>query len=569
MIDFDTIKMSNFMSVGNMPIEISFNRNAVTMISGPNGSCKSGILTDSLTYVLYGCAYRNVNKRQLINSINGRGTVVEVQFRTRGKVYNVKRGMKPEIFEIYEDGQLLNQEAAVRDYQQILESNILGMNLKSFKQIVILSVADYVPFMELKTRERRAIVEELLDIQIFSVMNEVLSEKRSELKEVKSKIQTKLTSLEVELRTHASKIESLKAKDLSLIETNTTKMEEAREVIGQRLSEIEQLNERLSTLSSEMPAIPEIQERRNKIQGVLSKTSTAKDRLGKDIVFFNTHDDCPVCSQKISEELRGSVVSEKTSKLSEVILVEEQATSQMDELRDVLKRASELSSQMKDINTKVTNLNASIVSNERYIQQLEGHNRDIQSKSLDEEEREKSAYDTMFKQKTTFESKMETAMLKEDDFQVCGKLLKDDGIKTQIIDKYIPTINRILNHYLETFEFAVSFNFDNNFNEVIRSRYRDEFSYASFSKGERARIDFAITLAFREIAKIKNSVSANILIIDELFENMDYFGVNKALDMLGSLKSTHSFIVSHKQEIIDSSQNRIQLAKDQGFTVML
>jgi DNA repair exonuclease SbcCD ATPase subunit len=566
MIEFEWIKMSNFMSVGNMPVEIQFDRNAVTMISGPNGSCKSGIVSDSLTFVLYGTAYRNVKKSQLINSINQRGTVVEVQFKTRGKTYRVIRGIKPDVFEIYENDMLINQEAAVRDYQQILELNILGMNLKSFKQIVILSVADYVPFMELKSRERRAIVEELLDIQIFSVMNEVLSENRSELRELKGKIQTKINSLEIDLRSHASKIESLKAKDQSIIESNNVKINEAQEMVQQRLVQIDTLNEKLQTLTTELPNIQELNTKKTKIQGILSKTNSAKERLGKDIIFFQTHDDCPVCSQKITDELKTSMIESKSGKMVEVNVVETQASSQMEELKLILKSAVDLNNQIREINSEISSLNASITSNQRYIQQLESHNTDIQNKGVDEEERERNAYDAMFKQRETFESKLETVTIKEDDYQVCAKLLKDDGIKTQIIDKYIPTINRILNHYLENFEFAVSFNFDNNFNEVIRSRYRDEFSYASFSKGERARIDFAITLAFREIAKIKNSVSANVLMIDELFENMDYFGVNKALEMLGSLKGTHSFIVSHEQEIIDSSQHRIQLAKDQGFT---
>lgn len=568
MIKFKKLTLQNFMSVGNIPIEIDLLRNPVTMITGENGTGKSMTMTDSLTFVLYGVAYRTINKRQMINSINDRGCLVTISFETRGKQYEVRRGMKPEVFEIYEDGLLIEQEAASRDYQQILETNILGMNLKSFKQIVILSVSDYIPFMELRSRERRAIIEELLDIQIFSVMNDVLSEKRTELKDIRQRIQTKLSSLEVELRTHASKIESLKAKDQSLIVGNTQKIEEANEMIAKRLNDIQLLTEQMDSLNKSLPDLEELRTRKSKIQSVLGKVNTAKDRLNKDILFFTDHDDCPVCSQPITTDLRNMMVDSKTTKLKEVESVHLSANTQMDEISDVLSKVSESLKRVKEIGSEISQLTSSVTSNQKYIRQLELHNSEIQSKSVDEEETERKAYDTMLGQKSLFETKLNTAMIREEDYQVCLKLLKDDGIKTQIIDKYIPTINKILNHYLENFEFAVSFNFDNNFNEVIRSRYRDEFSYASFSKGERARIDFAITLTFREIAKLKNSVSTNLLIIDELFENMDSYGVGKALEMMNSLVGTHSFIVSHKQEVIDMSQHRVHLVKDQGFTII-
>jgi len=568
MIKFKTLTMQNFFSVGNLPLVYQLDKNPVTMVTGSNGNGKTATVTDSLTYVLYGVAYRNINKKQMINSINGRGCLVTIEFETRGKNYKVSRGIKPDVFEIYEDGVLLNQEAASRDYQQILESNILGMNLKSFKQIVILSVSDYIPFMELRSKERRAIIEELLDIQVFSVMNDVLSEKRSEIKELKSRVQTKLNGLEIELRSHASKIESLKAKDLSLIESNELKIAEANETIAKRLDEIQSLTSQMNELSSSIPDIDELRTRKSKIQTVLGKVTTAKDRLTKDIDFFSTHEDCPVCSQQITEELRNNMIHTKTTKMSEVESVHQSATGQMDELLDVLRKVADTNTKVRDLSSEITQLTSSVSSNQKYIQQLERHSKEILNKSADEEDRERAAYETMAKQQVNMSDKMSKLMVREDDYQVCAKLLKDDGIKTQIIDKYIPTINKILNHYLENFEFAVSFNFDNNFNEVIRSRYRDEFSYASFSKGERARIDFAITLAFREIAKIKNSVSANILVIDELFENMDSYGVSKAIEMLSSLTNTHTFVVSHKQEVIDNSQHRINLVKDQGFTMI-
>lgn len=567
-IEFQKIKMWNFMSVGNMPIEIQFTRNDVTMISGSNGTCKSGVLSDSITYVLYGCAYRDVKKSQLINSINGRGTLVEVDFRIRGKQYQVRRGMKPEIFEIYEDGKMLEQDAARRDYQQILEDNILGMNLKSFKQIVILSVADYVPFMSLRSRDRREIVEELLDIQIFSVMNEILSERKTSLKDTKQKLNSHLTTVTAELRSHESKLNSLRERDESIVSSNLEKISETETQISERMNKISDLNDILVTLNDSMPNIAELQERKSKITSIITKTETAKQRLERDITFFRTHNECPVCSQSISEDLRSRMIETKTERCKDVLNVESSVNSQFNELKEVIRKASEISGKIKNITGEISTMNGLIRSNRMYIDQLKSHNSEISSRSVEEEEREKIALEKMNSQKRKLEEKISHVAVKEDDHQVCTKLLKDDGIKTQIIEKYIPTINRILNHYLENFDFAVSFNFDSNFNEVIRSRYRDEFSYSSFSKGERARIDFAITLAFREIAKLKNSTATNILIIDELFENMDYFGVNKALDMLSSLKETHSFIVSHKQEIIDSSPNRIQLVKNDGFTMM-
>lgn len=568
MIKFKRISIKNFGSVGNQPLEIQLDRHPLTVVTGQNGQGKSVVTNESIVFALYGTSYRGLKKKQLINSINGRDCVVEIEFENRGKEYKVLRGMKPDRFTIWENGKALEESAGTRDQQRYLETVILGMNYKTFKQVTILSVSDYVPFMNLSTKDRRGLIEELLDIQIFSVMNEVLGEKRNEIKELKNKLNQKQQLLEVEVRSQTQKIESLKAKDITLIESNLQKIGEVQTLITERIEEIEGLHQQIEELTQQLPNLPEVQQRKSKLDVISSKIQDAYTRLNKDIEFFTSHDNCPVCSQEIGQELKDEVVTAKKEKQVSVEKAECDITKQLQELSQTIREASEVNSKIRELNQTVSSLNSSVLVNQKYIKELEYQNETLRENSEEEERREAESLKKMLGIGEKLGGKLQEIGVTEEDYQVCLKLLKDDGIKTQIIEKFIPTINKMLNHYLEAFNFSVSFTFDNNFNEVVRSRYRDEFTYNNFSAGERARIDACITLTFRELAKLRNSVSTNLLIIDEIFENLDIGGIQRALEILEGLSDVHTFLITHKTEIQEAAIHRIVLKKHEGFTII-
>lgn len=567
MVLFEKIKYSNFLSVGNLPIEIFLNRNRVTLIVGKNGDGKSSVV-EALTFVLFGKSYRGVKKGQLINSVNGRCSLVELDFDVSGKKYVVRRGMKPEIFEIYENGVLLNQEAANRDYQKHLEQNILGMNYKTFKQIVILSVSNYTPFMDLSSLDRRGIIEDLLDIQIFSVMNQVLSERKSDTIELRKKVEQRIKLFEVEIRSQLEKLESMKSKDQSLIDSNILKINEARHVIEERINYVAELQTILGDLVGKVNDVSSLREKRGKLNVMFTRLSDAKNKLTKEVDFFKENDNCPVCSQAIGDQLKNSMVSQKGGKIEEIDVAFEKVENQFNEIEEKLREAEKINLEIQRINNEIFQANSSISVNQRYIGELESTVSEIQSRGDDEEIQERNKLDELNEKKSLLSQKLESIMLKEEDYQVCQKLLKDGGIKTQIIDMYVPTINKILNHYLEQFGFPVSWHFDSSFNETIRSRYRDDFSYASFSNGERARLDVCIVLTFREIAKMKNSVSTNLLFLDEIGENMDSMGVERMMELLNNLPDSNILMVTHKQEIQERVHHRISLKKSEGFTMI-
>lgn len=567
MVVFKKIKYWNFLSVGNLPIEIFLDRNRVTLILGKNGDGKSSVV-EALTYVLFGKSYRGVKKGQLINSVNGRCALVELEFFVSGKTYLIRRGMKPEIFEIYENGVLLNQEAANRDYQKHLEQNILGMNYKTFKQIVILSVSNYTPFMDLSSLDRRGIIEDLLDIQIFSVMNQVLSERKSETLDLRRKVEQRIKMFDVEIRSQQEKLDSMKSKDQSLIDSNILKINEAQFIIQERIKQVDELQNILGDLSAQVGDVSSLKEKRSKLNVMFTRLSDAKKKLVKEVEFFSENDSCPVCSQEIGNGLKETMVSSKGSKIQEVDTAFSKVEQQFKEIEEKLDEADRINSEIQRINNEVFQANSSISVNQKYIRELESTISEIQSRGDDEEIEERNKLEELGSKKSMLEEKLESIMLKEEDFQVCQKLLKDGGIKTQIIDMYVPTINKILNHYLEQFGFPVSWHFDSSFNETIRSRYRDDFSYASFSNGERARLDVCIVLTFREIAKMKNSVSTNLLFLDEIGENMDSMGVERMMELLNNLPDSNVLMVTHKQEIQERVHHRVSLKKVDGFTMI-
>lgn len=567
MVVFKKIKYWNFLSVGNLPIEIFLDRNRVTLILGKNGDGKSSVV-EALTYVLFGKSYRGVKKGQLINSVNGRCALVELEFVVSGKTYLIRRGMKPEIFEIYENGVLLNQEAANRDYQKHLEQNILGMNYKTFKQIVILSVSNYTPFMDLSSLDRRGIIEDLLDIQIFSVMNQVLSERKSETLDLRRKVEQRIKMFDVEIRSQQEKLDSMKSKDQSLIDSNILKINEAQFIIQERIKQVDELQNILGDLSAQVGDVSSLKEKRSKLNVMFTRLSDAKKKLVKEVEFFSENDSCPVCSQEIGNGLKETMVSSKGSKIQEVDTAFSKVEQQFKEIEEKLDEADRINSEIQRINNEVFQANSSISVNQKYIRELESTISEIQSRGDDEEIEERNKLEELGSKKSMLEEKLESIMLKEEDFQVCQKLLKDGGIKTQIIDMYVPTINKILNHYLEQFGFPVSWHFDSSFNETIRSRYRDDFSYASFSNGERARLDVCIVLTFREIAKMKNSVSTNLLFLDEIGENMDSMGVERMMELLNNLPDSNVLMVTHKQEIQERVHHRVSLKKVDGFTMI-
>lgn len=566
LITFKRITMKNFMSVGNVPITIDLNRHNLTLISGKNGSAKSGITSDAIMFALYNKSYRGANKPQLINSINGKDCVVEIDFSVGNNDYRVIRGMKPAIFEIYECDMLLQQESANKDYQQILEQQILGMNAKTFKQISILSVSNYIPFMKLPALDRRQIIDELLDIQIFSKMFDLLKDKTKIIKSDLVKLDQVLYKINVNVESLKSTINKINCSDDNSVSLLQSNIEKNKKHIVDYNRKIHDNNERIdctvdSQLSKLKSEYSEVSTQVNKVKQELKK-------INASISFYDSNSRCPQCNQDIDDKHK------ETSTFHLCLTRDVQSDSLLqltNKLTDLSDKESNLLITVKNnesLRSEIYELTTKINSCKSIIENLSGQIEEIQNKKLDDIIPLQNKLSDLQKAKTKALDKKDKIELKSAAADVCADLLKDSGIKSQIIKKFVPAMNTIINQYLDLLEFSVSFTFDENFNEVIRSRYRDEFTYDSFSAGERSRIDLALLFMFRDISKLKNSVSTNILVIDEILESLDDSGVESAFRMFNDMDGVNIFVITHKTELQSRFRHRIELSKVDGFTIV-
>lgn len=566
MITFRKLRYKNFISSGNHFTEIQFDRSPNTLVVGTNGAGKSTML-DALCFALFNKAFRNVTKPQLINSINGKDCVVEIEFDTGNKSYKIIRGIKPNTFEIYCNGTLVNQDAAARDYQEYLERYILKLNYKSFTQIVILGSASFVPFMQLSASDRRAIIEDLLDIQIFSSMNTLLKERVSANKDstTDNKYQIELTTQNYDLQ--EKHISQLKQNNEEKIVEYESEIETARKDISLVNTSIENFTKKVEELQKSIEDKKTVEGKIKKLNQLESQIETNISKLKKDIEFFQNNDNCPTCRQSIGEELKAEQISKSETKVAESSAgIKELAdrieaeTQRLQEIHAVLEQIHKCQVKIATDNTSITGMNNYISKLQKQIDALKNTKLNLETETVKLNEL-KTKLDQLEEQKKKL-------IEEKTYYDAAAILLKDSGIKTKIIKQYLPIINKVVNKYLASMDFFVNFNLDESFRETIKSRHRDEFSYASFSEGEKQRIDMALMLTWRAVAKLKNSANTNLLILDEVFDSsLDVNGTEYLMQLLHMLEGVNLFVISHKGDILqDKFRSMIRFEKINNFS---
>lgn len=566
MIVFKNIKWKNFLSTGNVYTDIPLNRHPTTLIMGENGAGKSTLL-DALTFALFGKPYRDINKPQLVNSINNKECLVELSFHIGEKKYLIRRGIKPNIFEIWVDGEMLDQSASLKDYQDILEKMILKMNYKSFTQIVILGSASFTPFMQLSASDRRAVIEDLLDIQIFSSMNVLVKEKLSSLKEIISETSIRLSGVKEKIDLHAKHIEELKKNNQDIIDARRDEMERNGAEIDKMRLLSEKAQEDIDRLLESILDADSILRKQKKLEGYEVKFETNKNKLEKEIQFYAENDSCPTCKQDIEKIFKEMETSTITGKIKEI---EEGLQKLEDEKNAVLQRINHI----KQTNAEVSDRQRDITTHSTSISHLQKRNRSIlqeiaqleSTKSITGESKEQS--EKLMIELTELIEKKKTTAEERQYYDVAAQLLKDGGIKAKIIKQYLPVINKMVNMYLSNMDFFVNFTMDEEFKETIKSRHRDDFSYANFSEGEKQKIDLSLLLTWRAVARIKNSVNTNLLILDETFDSsLDSKGTDSLLQILYTMpENTNVFVISHKDQLHDKFAHSYRFEKKQNFS---
>ena len=569
MIKFKNIRYKNFLSSGNNFTDIQLDRNPSTLIIGENGAGKSTML-DALTFSLFGKPFRNINKPQLINSINERGAVVECEFDIGQKHFLVRRGIKPNLFEIEVDGKQLEQNANVRDFQEFLEKQILKLNYKSFTQIVVLGNSSFVPFMQLKTNDRRAIIEDLLDIQIFSTMNGLLKNYISDNKTNLDKNNNSKSLVEQKIELKKEYVNQLKAKTKTLIDKNRQEVLDNETEKTKIRTQVEEINKSIQTFLKEIEDLPIVETDRAKLDKYSTTIEHKCSQEQKHISFYASNDDCPTCKQHIEADFKQQAMSEANKKWTEY----KQALEEIEEKDTLLKQRYETiqqtQQQIQSLQTEVQKKYSSLDAIEQYIKKIEISIKEIENDSGDikKEKDDLKQLDedlqNVFRERTELISERET-------YEVAKEILKDEGIKSRIIKQYLPIMNKLINKYLQEMDFFVSFNLDESFEETIKSRYRDDFTYASFSEGEKMRIDLALLFTWRSIAKLKNSTNTNLLILDEVFDSsLDTDGTDAFLKIMYEMgHSTNMFVISHKgDQLYDKFKSVIKFEKKKNFSVI-
>lgn len=566
MIKFQKIRYKNLLSTGNSFIELDLSKNPTTLIIGQNGSGKSTFL-DALSYVLFGKPFRKINKPQLVNSINDKQMVVEVEFIIGTKEYFIRRGMKPNVFEIFQDGTLINQDAAKKDYQEILEKTILKLNHKSFCQIVVLGSSTFVPFMQLTSNQRREIIEDLLDIQIFSVMNTLLKEKVTQNKTDLQEIKYQLDLIQEKIIVHKDLIQRIRKSNDDSIKEIENKIQEAIDKIESYIDLVNQKQEEEANLRKSISDQNSVIKKRENITGLIKSLKDKLKKLDLDINFYHSNDNCPTCKQGIDHTFKDNILETKKKSIQETTDAVETLSKNLVEIENRLFSINATSMEIAAIQRKISEYNGHIASGNAYILNMDKELKSLKSKNIDDTnevaELEKLHQDWKEKEKLR-----EQLIVDKELFDVASILLKDGGIKAKIIKQYVPVINKLINKYLSIMELPVGFELNESFEETIKSRFRDVFSYDSFSEGEKQKLDLAILFTWRAIAKMRNSSNTNLLIMDEIFDSsLDVNGVEQLLSIIGGISGENNiFIISHKESMMDKFVNVIRFEKHKDFS---
>ena len=568
MIKFQNLRFKNFLSTGNNFTEIDFEKSPTTLVVGHNGAGKSTML-DAMSFALFGKPHRKISKPQLVNSINGKGTLVEVEFSIGKNQYKVIRGIKPNKFEIWVNDNMINQNSHAKEYQQVLERNILKLNHKSFHQIVVLGSSSFVPFMQLTPGARREVIEDLLDINMFSKMNGLLKEKTAILKD--------------DIQENGHKIEMTKTKinaqkkylrDLSAV--NTAHRKEKENEIESLQNEIREhqdfINKNLETTETRYQEVNKtiegLSESRQKLLDYQSTFKTKIKSVVKEAKFFEENEHCPTCEQTIDEELRKSKKEDASSRAKKLNDVMSKSESELETVNQKYDQTNQELNKIRELQNEVSNSQRIIGRLNNDIDRIRN---EIESSTDSSSEMTKAneELEELSKELESLQDKKYKLHESYSYHQICGELLKDTGIKTKIIKQYLPVINQLTNQYLQIMDFFVHFDLDESFNETIRSRHRDNFSYDSFSEGEKQRIDLSLLFTWRQVAKMKNSVATNLLILDETFDSsLDEDGVDNLVKILYTMgEETNVFVISHKSELEDAKfQRKIEFVKDKNFS---
>ncbi len=570
MIIFEKIRWKNLLSYGQNWTEVDLKRSANTLIVGENGSGKSTIL-DALCYVLFSRPFRRVTKKQLVNSVNGKGTSIEVEFTIGKNQYKIHRSIKlwgSQPFEIYVNGELLNQTGDSKDYQEHLENNILKLNFKSFTQIVILGSSSFIPFMQLSGPQRREIIEDLLDIKIFSSMNMILKDKVNENRSKITELKYEIDLVKDKMQVQRQFIDEIKQSNNEKIEKNKQEIEKTQSTILRSKQKTDTLEQQVKELQEKIKDKNELQNKLGSITAMEESMETKVKQLKKDIEFYMNNDKCPTCSQDITEFIKTYNVEKKESKIKEVEQGLQDIGKKYQEINEKVANALNISDLVSSKQTEHSKESANITALNNYITKLNEENTTLGSDRKDVS-KENKKLSTLTRQLTDGKHKQEGLVHEKTLYDVAGVLLKDQGIKTKIIKQYVPIINKLVNKYLAAMDFFVEFQLDENFVETIKSRHRDQFTYESFSEGEKMRIDLSLLFTWRAVARMKNSTNTNLLILDEVFDaSLDNNGCDEFLKLIHQLGGEQNvFVISHKGDVLqDKFMNHIRFEKHKNFS---
>ena len=568
MITFKKVRWKNFLSTGNYFLEVELDRNPTTLIVGENGSGKSTVL-DALCFVLFNRPFRQINKSQLVNSINMGSAIVEIEFTIQKNKFKIIRGMKPTVFEIYCNGKMLNQDANSVDYQKILEQQILKLNYRSFTQVVILGSSTFVPFMQLRSKDRREVVEEILDIKIFSLMNFLLKHKNKEVGEELNTLEYELKLTKEKITMQEQYIQSLKKNKDKIIEEKEHLIFDSHRVLLDEQEKSDKISNEIESAQPELDKKDKLLNTIREFHKMEAQLSNRIDENERQRKFFSENDECPTCTQTIDEELKQVKIKEKTNRIAEL---KQGILKLEDELKAKETEKSKLNEFAKEIRKKeveIAKISVSMSGLKRLIEKEKKQIEKYKNGQVSEEDKVKL---TRLSERFKIQEE-QISKLREDKFYVdiARNLLMDTGIKTKIINKYLPIMNKLINGYLTSMDFYVNFTLDNSFNETIKSRHRDEFSYSSFSEGEKMRIDLALLFTWRAVAKMKNSTNTNLLILDEIFDSsLDTTGTDDFLKILNTFADQNVFVISHKGDtMFDKFRSVIKFEKQRNFSKLL
>ena len=566
MIVFKKLRYKNFLSSGNVPIEIELNKSQTTLIVGTNGSGKSTLL-DALCFVLFNKPFRIIKKEQMVNTINNGDCIVEVEFDVGTNQYKIVRGIKPNIFEIYKNDNIINQDASNIDYQKYLETNIMKLNYRSFIQVVLLGSSSYEPFMKMKPRYRREVVEEILDIRVFGLMDLILRSQQSDLQKKLVEVRHQCDLIKTKYETEAKYLTTLETKGTDNQKVQQNKLEEYNKKSLEFETKLQELNEQIAVSQNQLSGQDKTTTKLRELQKIETKIETNLSSHKKTLSFFKDNDTCPTCTQPIDTHFKGEKCKSEENTISKLETGLSELLETISNQEEKVTAFSKISNKINDINVEIAKINSSLESLKSHSDQIHLELRQSQGTDKDIESIKKSLED-MSAELGVADSHLTDVMEEKSYVDVLREILNDKGAKAQIIRKYVPIMNTLINKYLQQMDFFVSFHLDEEFNETVKSRFRDTFNYNNFSEGEKMRIDLALLFTWRDIARMKNSTNTNLLILDEIFDSsLDNSGTDDFFKIIKNLSKENIFIISHKGDILfDRFTNIIKYEKVQNFT---